>query len=360
LSSRETLCDVDLQRLVRYHLEKSADVTIGLKSVDNPLEFGIVVTDEDGRIERFLEKPSWGQVFSDTINTGIYVLNPEVMRHVPTDRPYDFAKELFPPLEMGARSTAACSRLLAGHREPRPVPPGELRRPRGKVALISESSCAATSGSATRTSTTRPGRGPAFIGNNCGLARGERQPNSFHRSELGARERARIERSVIDRHAHRRGAVVEARSDARRPAPSACRGRRDRRRVSIGAERHLPGRSHLPHKEVESGAQILELIWVRARACSAVTESELINVDLTRWRCVSARAGTSLKRARESASREAPAPPRSKRALITGVLSTGVDVADLRVLPSAVNRHLLKSGEFDAGCTSASTRPIES
>ena len=77
-------------------------MTIGLKSVENPLEFGIVVTDEDGRVERFLEKPSWGQVFSDTINTGIYVLEPEVLRHVPTDRPYDFSKELFPLLlEMG-------------------------------------------------------------------------------------------------------------------------------------------------------------------------------------------------------------------------------------------------------------------
>ena len=77
-------------------------MTIGLKSVDNPLEFGIVVTDDDGRIERFLEKPSWGQVFSDTINTGIYVLEPEVLRHIPTDRPYDFSKELFPLLlEMG-------------------------------------------------------------------------------------------------------------------------------------------------------------------------------------------------------------------------------------------------------------------
>ena len=74
----------------------------GSKSVENPLEFGIVVTDEDGRVERFLEKPSWGQVFSDTINTGIYVLEPEVLRHVPTDRPYDFSKELFPLLlEMG-------------------------------------------------------------------------------------------------------------------------------------------------------------------------------------------------------------------------------------------------------------------
>src|SRR4051794_25906055 len=100
--SGDALCDLDLTKLVQFHRDKSAAVTIGLKSVENPLEFGIVVTDEDGRIERFLEKPSWGQVFSDTINTGIYVLEPEVLKHVPTDRPYDFSKELFPLLlEMG-------------------------------------------------------------------------------------------------------------------------------------------------------------------------------------------------------------------------------------------------------------------
>src|SRR5439155_933235 len=85
-----------------FHRERKAALTIGPKAVDNPLEFGIVVTDEEGRVERFLEKPSWGQVFSDTINTGIYVLEPEVMTHVPDDRPYDFSKELFPYLlEMG-------------------------------------------------------------------------------------------------------------------------------------------------------------------------------------------------------------------------------------------------------------------
>ena len=100
--SGDALCDVDLTSLVEFHREKKASVTIGLKAVENPLEFGIVVTDEEGRVERFLEKPSWGQVFSDTINTGIYVLEPEVMKHVPTDRPYDFSKELFPLLlEMG-------------------------------------------------------------------------------------------------------------------------------------------------------------------------------------------------------------------------------------------------------------------
>src|SRR5438105_4389152 len=100
--SGDALCDVDLSEIMRVHREREAAVTIGLKSVDNPLEFGIVVTDEDGRIERFLEKPSWGQVFSDTINTGIYVLEPECLRHIPDDRPYDFSKELFPLLlEMG-------------------------------------------------------------------------------------------------------------------------------------------------------------------------------------------------------------------------------------------------------------------
>src|SRR5437764_429734 len=85
--SGDALCDVDLTKLIEFHKERGAAVTIGLKSVENPLEFGIVVTDDEGRIERFLEKPSWGQVFSDTINTGIYVLEPEVLKHVPTDRP---------------------------------------------------------------------------------------------------------------------------------------------------------------------------------------------------------------------------------------------------------------------------------
>jgi mannose-1-phosphate guanylyltransferase / phosphomannomutase len=100
--SGDALCDLDLTNLVEFHREQGAAVTIGLKAVDNPLEFGIVVTDDEGRIERFLEKPSWGQVFSDTINTGIYVVEPEVLRHIPDDRPYDWSKELFPLLlEMG-------------------------------------------------------------------------------------------------------------------------------------------------------------------------------------------------------------------------------------------------------------------
>ena len=56
----------------------------------------MVVTDEAGRITRFLEKPSWGEVFSDTINTGIYVLEPEVFEHMETGKNYDFSNDIFP------------------------------------------------------------------------------------------------------------------------------------------------------------------------------------------------------------------------------------------------------------------------
>ncbi len=76
----------------------TALVTIGLAHVENPLEFGIVITDDDGRIERFLEKPTWGQVFSDTINTGIYVLEPEIFDYIAPDQPVDFSSDVFPEL----------------------------------------------------------------------------------------------------------------------------------------------------------------------------------------------------------------------------------------------------------------------
>ncbi|MCX6364221.1 MAG: NDP-sugar synthase, partial [Actinobacteria bacterium] len=101
--SGDALTDFDLGEIVASHKQRGAMVTIALKRVENPLEFGVVVLDEEGRIERFLEKPTWGQVFSDTVNTGIYVLEPEVFDHIPADTKYDFSQDLFPKLfEMGA------------------------------------------------------------------------------------------------------------------------------------------------------------------------------------------------------------------------------------------------------------------
>src|SRR5207302_4160755 len=96
--SGDALTDVDLTSLVAFHRRHGALVTVGLKAVPDPLEYGIVICDADGRINRFLEKPSWGQVFSDTVNTGIYVMEPEVLAEVPAGEPVDWAGDVFPRL----------------------------------------------------------------------------------------------------------------------------------------------------------------------------------------------------------------------------------------------------------------------
>src|SRR5205823_10609461 len=96
--SGDSLSDVDLTELVKFHESKGAAVTVTLKRVEDPLEFGLVIADENGRVERFLEKPGWGDVFSDTINTGIYVMEREVLDEIPYGEEFDFAKDLFPRL----------------------------------------------------------------------------------------------------------------------------------------------------------------------------------------------------------------------------------------------------------------------
>ncbi len=96
--SGDLLTDFDLGAAVAFHRERRAEATMVLTRVQHPLPYGIVITDEAGRITRFLEKPGWGEVFSDTINTGIYILEPTVFDLIPPHREYDFGKELFPAL----------------------------------------------------------------------------------------------------------------------------------------------------------------------------------------------------------------------------------------------------------------------
>ncbi|HNW84473.1 MAG TPA: sugar phosphate nucleotidyltransferase [Candidatus Cryosericum sp.] len=94
----DIVTDIDLSQAIQYHHDHQADATITLSRVDDPLEYGIVITDSDGHIVRFLEKPSWGEVFSDTVNTGIYVLEPSIWQEIPEGREVDFSKNVFPSL----------------------------------------------------------------------------------------------------------------------------------------------------------------------------------------------------------------------------------------------------------------------
>src|SRR3984957_7389628 len=94
--SGDVLTDIDLTTLVAHHESKGALATIALKAVDNPLEFGIVITRDDGSIERFLEKPTWGQVFSDTINSAFFAPDPYIFVFIPEGRAVAFSEEVFP------------------------------------------------------------------------------------------------------------------------------------------------------------------------------------------------------------------------------------------------------------------------
>lgn len=97
--SGDVLTDFDLSEAVAAHEARGAEASILLTSVENPLAFGIVIVDQQtGRIERFLEKPTWGEVFSDTINTGIYLLEPEALRRIPEKTNFDFSKDLYPQM----------------------------------------------------------------------------------------------------------------------------------------------------------------------------------------------------------------------------------------------------------------------
>ncbi|HXQ92851.1 MAG TPA: NDP-sugar synthase, partial [Nitrososphaerales archaeon] len=96
--SGDVMTDFDLTRLIEFHKKSGATVTIGLARVQNPLEYGVVMTDSDHRVTRFLEKPGWSEVFSDTVNTGIYVINREALKEIESEKQFDFSKDLFPRL----------------------------------------------------------------------------------------------------------------------------------------------------------------------------------------------------------------------------------------------------------------------
>jgi len=96
--SGDVLTDLNLTDFYNFHLEKNSAATISLYSSENPLQFGIILTDKEKRIVRFLEKPSSSEVFSDTINTGIYYFNKKIFDYIPEGENYDFSKDLFPDL----------------------------------------------------------------------------------------------------------------------------------------------------------------------------------------------------------------------------------------------------------------------
>ncbi len=367
--SGDALTDADLSRVVEFHEEKGAEATMGLKSVENPLDFGIVITEEDGRISRFLEKPAWGQVFSDTVNTGIYVLEPSVLREIPSEGEYDFAKELFPKLLEAERPLYGyvaegywedIGTLEQYMRAQRDVLDGKVRGVRPPGTRLRESVYVGRRAQVDDEEL----EGPVVIGGNVRVDEGAKiSPYCVIGNNVVIAAGATVERSVIDDGTYvgegaelvdtlvGRSSYIQARA---RLLERSALG--DDVIVGEGAT-VSPDVKIYPHKNVESGANVTQSLIYETMGLRTVfkggTVSGKFNVDLTPEFVVRLASsfgtdldpGTIVSLGRD-ASRAAQV---AKRAMTSALLATGVNVRDLRAAHAGVVRHDVLAGKSVAG-----------
>ena len=174
----DVLTDVDIAALVAFHRAHGAAATLHLTAVDDPSRFGVVPTDDDGRVIEFVEKPPPGEAPTNLINAGTYVLEPEVLARIPAGRRVSVERETFPALAAdGGVYGRGERRLLARHRDarrptcrptpisstgPRPGPPAPGRRQVGARGVAARRARDARARSASSTSRRRgPRSAPA-------------------------------------------------------------------------------------------------------------------------------------------------------------------------------------------------------
>ena len=356
--SGDALTDVDLGAAIEFHREHTAMVTIVLKKVENPLEFGLVITDKEGRIDKFLEKPGWGEVFSDTINTGIYICEPEVLNFVPDDIPYDFSQDLFPQLlETGVPlfgyvadgywcDVGNLDQYLAVHRDildglvEIDVPGHRLENNvwLGDGVEIDDSaqiSGPALLGNHVKVEAGTKVREYSVIGNNVVIKR----DNFIHRTVI-------MDNTYIGPSSHLRGSVVGRNCDIKSSV-----------RIEEGAvlgDDCLVGDNAMinqgvlifPFKTVDSRATVsTSIIWESRGMRSFFGKkgvSGLINVDITPEKAVRlgmAYASSIPLNTQVVTSRDGTRSARIiKRAFMTGINAAGVHVRDLEVSAVPVNR----------------------
>jgi mannose-1-phosphate guanylyltransferase / phosphomannomutase len=375
--SGDALTDLDLHDAVRFHREKEAAATLVLKRMTDPLEFGIVLTDEDGRIERFLEKPGWGQVFSDTINTGIYILEEDVLDLIPTEQPYDFSAELFPlmldkglPLygyvtddywtDVGTTDAFVQAQWDALDRDVRVDIPGFELRPDVWVGEDVEIHPSARV------------EGPAVIGDNtrigpdCTVG-----PYAVVGDNVLIEDDARVRGIVLDR-AHV-GPLVQVREAVVSRAVSLERaatleeGAVVGDDVGVGAGAVVKSRVKVyPSRTVEAGAIVTQSVVRERRASRSLFGSRglagIVNVGVTPM--VAVRLGMAYGSTLKPGSivvigRDASRAARTmKRAVIAGLNAAGVTVHDLELTPMPLTRFTVRSQQA-AGAISVRTSPAE-
>ena len=98
--SGDGIIDFNISEILNFHKAKQSALTIVLNRTNKPTDYGVVITDNNGRIEKFLEKPSWSEIYSDRVNTGMYVIEPShITKFIPNEETFDFSLDLFPILQ---------------------------------------------------------------------------------------------------------------------------------------------------------------------------------------------------------------------------------------------------------------------
>lgn len=369
--SGDVITDIDLGKILSFHEEKQALATIGLTPVENPLEFGIVITREDGSIERFLEKPTWGQVFSDTINTGIYVFEPEIFDYIPTTGQIDFSSDVFPRvLADGKRLFGA---ITEGYWEDVGTLEAYLRSHKDVLDQIVDLDIPGFRvndgvwlGEGAEVSPDAVVQGPVVIGAGCRVEAGSRLGEyTVLSSNVRVMHDTQIDRCVVHEHVYvgpgcrLRGAVIGRNSSIRanvRIDEGAVTGDE----VFIGDDAVVGGGVKIyPFKTVEDGAVVNDSIVWESKGSRSLFGRDgvtgLANVDITADLAVklamafgtSHKKGTTIVTSRDS-SRSARM---LKRAIMSGLNATGVDVLDLEVASVPVTRFLVGSPRAFGGLT---------
>jgi mannose-1-phosphate guanylyltransferase/phosphomannomutase len=375
--SGDALTDIDLTAAVRFHRERRALATIVLKPVPNPLEYGVVVIDEGGAVQRFIEKPSWGEVISDLANTGIYVLDPAVFDFFRPGEPTDWSGDVFPKLlkqgepvfgwvtsgyweDVGSHSAYVKANFdcLEGrvkveipaqrtgdsiwvHEDATVSPDARMDGP----ALI----CAGA--------TVRSGawvNGPCVIGGYTTIDSGAKVSNSIL-----------WDHSYIGLNSRLRGAVV-CRSVTVKNGCLLEEGSVIGSEVVLGSGSTVNANVRIwPNKEVEPGAVVREsIIWAgswKRGLFSSYGLSGLTNVEFTpefASRLGAAVGALSPKGTEIAISRDYTRSARMiHRALLSGIISSGANATDLSVLPAPVARYWARHNHVSA--VHVQTSPVD-
>ena len=376
--SGDALTDIDLARALQFHQDRQALATIVLTAVANPLEYGVVITSSEGKVLRFLEKPSWGEVFSDQVNTGIYVLDPQVLSLIRSDKVVDWSADIFPA--MLARKMPLYGYLATGYwcdigniqtyyqanwdalaGRVKVEIPGQRRE--GDVWIgedVELGHDVRLQGPAYigREAKLKPGvfiNGPVCVGNFSVIDENTKVSNSVIWSYSYIGENSRLRQAIVCRHVTiknntllEEGAVIGD-------------------EVSIGEGSTIDsGVKIWPDKEIEPGSLVHEsIVWAghyKRGLFSSYGLVGLVNIELTPEYC--ARLGASFaalfpKGACIAAARDSQRPSRMiKRAMVSGMMSAGASIIDLSEMPIPVAQYYARTHEV-AGAIHVQMSPLD-